>query len=196
MSKAAWLSTSIPAFLVLILFSIVPAAAQDGPRLAVFGGYTYWRADTKPLGFQDATELAGGKVSALFNLTPNFGVVGEIGGGWSNALKSYDAAIGPQISYPRGNLTFFGQVLFGKSKTRVAIPNFPNGGQTNTGTAFTGGGGLDYALGPRFSIRLAQADYLRSRAFGTDIGNIRVSTGIVYRFGRVKARRPEKLPAP
>ena len=95
------------AVFTVLLFSCLSLSAfgQDGPRYEVFGGYSYWRFDSAPLAFRDRPSMNGGTASAAFNLTPNIGVVGQIGGGWSDLLKSYDAAIGPQLSWRRGRMT-------------------------------------------------------------------------------------------
>jgi hypothetical protein len=58
---------------------------------------------------------------------------------------------------------------------------------SNTSFALATGGGLDYAVTNRISIRLGQADYFLTRHFN-DIGapnqnNFRVSAGIVFTFG-------------
>jgi len=45
------------------------------------------------------------------------------------------------------------------------------------------GGGVDFALTDRIAIRPIQADYLMSRFLGTRQDNIRLSAGIVLRFG-------------
>jgi hypothetical protein len=49
------------------------------------------------------------------------------------------------------------------------------------------GGGVDYRLTNRFAIRPVKVDYLMSRFSETESGgntqnNLRVSTGIVFRF--------------
>jgi hypothetical protein len=52
----------------------------------------------------------------------------------------------------------------------------------------TVGGGLDYRLSPHFSIRPAELDYLLTRfneftnTSAQSQNNLRVSTGIVFRF--------------
>ncbi len=196
MSAAKRLGFAIGLLFLISGLWTLPSAAQDGPRYEFFGGYSYWRFDSAPLAFRDRPSMNGGTVSAAFNITPNFGVVGQIGGGWSDLLKSYDAAIGPQLSYRRGRMTAFGQVLFGRAKTRLAIAGNVNGGESSASSLLSAGGGFDYRLTSHFSVRVAQFDYLRTKAFDISLGNMRVSTGIVYHFGLVKAHKPEKLPAP
>jgi hypothetical protein len=45
------------------------------------------------------------------------------------------------------------------------------------------GGGLNFPLGPLASFRAIQADYLLTRPGGTNINNLRISSGFVFRFG-------------
>jgi hypothetical protein len=178
---------------VFALTSSKPLAAQTAPRLQVFGSYSHLRFDSKKLGFADYSDLNGGNVGFIYNLNPYFGGVGEIGGDWGAPWKFYDAMAGPRFSYPRGKLTLFGEALFGKAKAHIAIPNEPNGGQSDSALAIDLGGGLDYRLTPRFSVRVIQADYLRSKVFGNTEGNLRFSVGIVYNMGQV-GRKRHRLP--
>jgi opacity protein-like surface antigen len=93
---------------------------------------------------------------------------------------------GPRVSYHRfGRVTPFGEVLFGVAHTGTELL-----GTTNSQNAFamTVGGGIDYRVNSRFSIRPAKVDYLLTRfnEFGIPNAqtqnNLRVSTGIVFRF--------------
>ena len=58
---------------VLLLLPL-PLLAQSYPRAEVFGGYSYFRAD--PVGFN----LNGFEGSLSGNISPWFGVVGDISG--------------------------------------------------------------------------------------------------------------------
>jgi len=193
MHTATRLAVAAALFFTLV---VLPAAAQEMPRYQVFGGYSYWRFDSPSLGFANTSELNGGKISAAFNLTRLFGVVGEVSGGWGPLVRAYDAVIGPQISYPRGRTVFFGQLMFGKAKSRVAIQGEPNGGTSSTGRAFNLAGGVDYEISSHFSIRAVQVDYLSTHTFDKDQSNLRFSAGLVYHFGRVGRHKKEKMPAP
>lgn len=46
------------------------------------------------------------------------------------------------------------------------------------------GGGLDLPVGEHFGVRLAQVDWLRTQHFSTSQNNIRLSTGIMFNFGK------------
>ena len=184
-----WMAVTI--FLALFCF---PCLAQDAPRFSVSGGYTYWRFDTRPLGFAGASGLNGGKFTGAFNLTPHFGVVVEADGGWGSHIKAYDGLAGARFYYPKGSARFFGEGLFGKAKSRINIPNI-NGDTVSSSIAYAAGGGLDYDITTHFAVR-AEAQYLRTSLFGQSQNNLQFSTGIVYHWGRVKAHKPKKLPKP
>ena len=51
------------------------------------------------------------------------------------------------------------------------------------GFAMALGGGVDVKLNDRFAIRAIQADYLRSDVFGGTTNGMRLSFGLVFRFG-------------
>lgn len=52
------------------------------------------------------------------------------------------------------------------------------------GFGLTLGGGLDYDLNSRFSLRFAQLDYEYSRVEDLNHNNFRFATGVVIKFGR------------
>ena len=181
-----WMAVTI----FLALFCL-PCLAQDTPRFAVSGGYSYWRLDTRPLGFAGATSLNGGKFSGTFNLTTHFGVIAEASGGWGPHIKIYDGLVGPRRSFPKGSARFFGEGLFGRAKSHMDI----NGSTTSSSIVFGAGGGLDYDITKHFAVR-AEAQYLRTSLFKLNQNNLQFSTGIVYHWGRIKAHKPKKLPKP
>jgi hypothetical protein len=192
MSMTNRLALAVPPLLLLAFLTDLPSLAQEVPRFEAFGGYSHLRFESTTLGFADNSNLNGGKIGLTFNLTPYFGVVGEIAGGWGSPLKVYDGLVGPQISYRKRKATFFGQVLFGKAKTHVNI----NGPATSSGRAIAFGGGVDYPVTSRFSVRLIHAEYLNTYTFQLNQNNLQLSTGLIYQFGHVKVHKPQKMPPP
>ncbi|HEY7616339.1 MAG TPA: outer membrane beta-barrel protein [Terriglobales bacterium] len=173
------------ALFVLLLASL--AAAQDTPRLALSGTYTYVRFDSTTLGFVDRSGLQGFNTGIAFNLHPNFGVVAEVGKQYGSDLQLTQWLVGPRIYYPKWGALLFGHVLFGQGQARLDITS----PVTNAGKAYAAGGGVDFPIGPRFSIRVIQAEYFRTRTFDRDQGNLRFSAGLVFRWGAVKKGKPE-----
>ena len=92
---------------------------------------------------------------------------------------------GPRVSYHHaGRMTPFGEVLFGTAHTSA---NLLGAGISSNAFAMSVGGGVDYKLSSHFAIRPVKVDYLMTRfsefANGTQTqNNLRVSTGIVFRF--------------
>jgi outer membrane immunogenic protein len=81
----------------------------------------------------------------------------------------------------------FGQVLVGLAHSSGTLVQGANPGAANAGAAFAGnfGGGLDLRLNPRFSIRLAEVDYLLTtfdNGTNNHQNNLRISAGLVIRF--------------
>jgi hypothetical protein len=177
-------------FCCLILF---PASlpAQDVPRVQVAVGYSRLQFDSKTLGFSDNSGLNGVTGSVAYNLAPQFGVVAESYGHWGSDLRVAGWQIGPQGLYQRWGGLFFGHALFGKAQTRATTTI----STTRTGTAVTLGGGFDYPVSDRFSVRVFQVDYMRTNTFDAAQNNVRFAAGVVYRWNTVgKHRRTRTAP--
>ena len=159
------------------------AATQDTPRIQIFGGYSRLQFDSKSLGLNENTGLNGWTASAAFNLIPEFGVVGEVGGYYGPNLRVRDWLIGPQVMYSRWHTLFFAHALFGKADTRITTTSIT---QTENGKSVAFGGGLDFPITQRLSLRVIQADYMTTHVFNANQSNVRFSTGIVYRWGAIK----------
>lgn len=176
--------------LLLVVLGSLPLVAQDTPRVEVFGGYSYLRFDSRSFGFASNSGLNGYNVAPAFNIISGFGVVAELSGQYGTNLNLRDVAIGPQFLYPRGKTIFFGHVLVGDARTLVHIGR----GIGDTKRAVVLGGGVDLSVSPRFAFRVFQVDYLHTSLFHNTQNNLRVSTGLVYRWGAIKQkghRRPD-----
>jgi len=168
------------------------AYAQDASKFDIFAGYSYVRANPSTSGV-DGFNLHGGSASIAYNANRWLSGVADFGGYHSgNTLGSgVDATLstylfGPRISYHRDSrITPFGHVLFG-----VAHIGGSNGlafSSSNNSFAMTVGGGVDFKVSHRLSIRPLQVDYLLTRFNEFGLGaqnqnNLRVSTGAVLHF--------------
>ena len=74
-----------------------------------------------------------------------------------------------------GKVRPFAEALFGASHVSGGI----EGSDTSFATAV--GGGLDYKIIKPVAWRF-QGDYVQTRLFGATQNNVRISTGIVFRF--------------
>ena len=167
-------------------------------ELELFGGYSYMRSN---LVFTGAPLSAnGGDASVAVYLSDWFGIVGDFGlyqqrniagQGFSLTFSSYQ--FGPRLRFPRlTHVTPFAHFLWGAGHangtvyTRSLGFGVPRLGVNNS-FVLTAGGGADWKVSPRIAIRLVQADYLHSEFLngsGNRQENIRLSTGVVFSFGR------------
>jgi outer membrane protein OmpA-like peptidoglycan-associated protein len=105
---------------------------------------------------------------------------------------------GPRISFRHDRITPFGQVLFGAAVASAVTVNACSGSLASceplareTAYAATAGGGVDLTLTRHIALRLFQLEYLLTGFRNVDSptgmksweGNIRLSTGIVFRSG-------------
>jgi hypothetical protein len=183
---------TIVLLLLLTIGAASPSAAQEMPRIQVFGGYSYTRYDTPSFGFSDTTGLNGYTFSPAYNLIRGFGVVAELSGQYKTGANLRDVAAGPQFLYARGNMLFFGRLLFGEARSLVQV----GGPQEDSSRVIIGGGGLDYSITSRFAVRAFQVDYVHTNLFNTTQDNLRFSTGLVYRWGTIKKTHRTLAPNP
>jgi opacity protein-like surface antigen len=175
---------------VLFLFSVT-AKAQETPKVDVFAGYSYVRANPATSG-APSFNLHGGSASLAWNANNWLGIVGDFGGyhtgeisGASVDATTYTYLFGPRVSYRKHDrFTPFGQILFGGAHQSVSA-----GGVSTSDNAFAMslGGGVDAKLTDRFSWRVGQVEYVLTRfpeatASAENQHNLRVSTGIVVHF--------------
>jgi len=107
--------------------------------------------------------------------------------------RFYTFLAGAQYTHPLRNGRVFGHALFGKSRNdeNIAEPTteFTFGRiPSSLGLAIAFGGGYDYPLNSRFTLRIIQVDYLHTKTYETTQNNIRASAGIVIHFTRKKKK--------
>ncbi|MFZ0760519.1 MAG: hypothetical protein WAM69_11255, partial [Candidatus Sulfotelmatobacter sp.] len=104
-------------------------------------------------------------------------------GGGAGGCASLNASVternflfGPRVSFSVGKFRPFAEALFGGAHVNVN-----NGVGSDTSFATSLGGGLDYKIVRPVAWRF-QGDYIQTRFFGGTQNNVRLSTGIVFRF--------------
>ena len=134
------------------------------------------------LGYSFLRASDGGSASIAGNFNRWFGIVGDFGGyraseaGISANVFSY--LFGPRISYrDNDRITPFAQVLVGGARISAA-------GASLNSFALAAGGGIDIKAAEHIAIRLVQAEYVFTRFAGEKQNNVRLSAGVVFRFGR------------
>ncbi len=183
-----------------VLVLTLTAAAQETPKAEVSLGFSYIRANLNnpavvgPGRTITGANLNGGSGSFAYNVTPTLGLVADVGGyrigqignaPVNSTLVSYLA--GPRVSYRHfSRITPFAQTLFGAAHAGSGALGTAG---TDNAFAMTAGGGLDARLTDHLVWRASQVEYLLTRF--RDAGptrntqnNLRVSTGLVFQFGK------------
>ena len=184
----------VVSLLALLSFSAAATVAQETPKLDVFAGYSYVRENPATTGVRSFS-LNGGSAQGIYHINDWLSGVADFGGyhngnilgtGAEGTLSTY--LFGPRVSYRSFHRILpFGEALFGVAHVGANVVG--NTASRNTfGMAL--GGGVDYRLNNRFSIRPLQVDYLLTRfqeGVTTTGGrqnqnNLRASAGIVVHF--------------
>lgn len=183
--------------LTLLLMLSFVAVAQDAPRVEVFGGYSYLRADS-----QDFPEhnLNGYTVSGNVNLNKWFGLKAD----FSDHYNDFQISPGVKAdlnlrfftggvqftSYKNEKVTPFVHVLAGvvRRSDSVSRANAGNGPRSfsDNAFAFIVGGGMDVNINKSLAWRAFQTDYVLTTL--EDLrddrqSNFRISTGLVWKIG-------------
>jgi opacity protein-like surface antigen len=186
--KQLWLITGL-----LFLLPLTAKAQEDTPKVEVFTGYSYLRAD----GERDTgTNLNGWNVSMAVNAKRWLGFVSDFSGHYGrerffNAggeIKRDQAVhtflFGPRFSFRNSSrVTPFAQALFGGVHGRNEGDTFINPPSSQTAFGLAAGGGLDIKVNDTLAFRVVQADYLLGNFKGNRQNNARLSTGLVFRIG-------------
>jgi opacity protein-like surface antigen len=159
----------------LAVLLILPAVAQDTPLVDVFGGYSYLHSDPGAL---PAAHTSGWEASVTYNWNDWLGLKADVDGHYCcDGQKMHDFLFGPEFTLHRGKIRPYVHALGGVSV-----------GRSDTFSedvwAVAIGGGVDWRVSDRMSIRVAQADWLGAH-YGDEVrNNFRFSTGLVFHFGK------------
>jgi opacity protein-like surface antigen len=183
----------------LLLFFLVCtelATAQLPIGGDAFVGYSYAGARVFASGANTGISANGWDGSVEGKFLPWLGVVADFdwhygGHGFTTCAPApctprlvtvnasrHNLLFGPRASMSRGRYTPFAELLLG-----FAHQTDSGGGisDSDAGFAFAVGGGVDYTLIKSVSARL-QLDSIHSRFFEQGQTNLRISTGIVFKF--------------
>ncbi|HYL92238.1 MAG TPA: hypothetical protein VEW69_03680 [Alphaproteobacteria bacterium] len=189
-------------------------AAQEIPKIELFGGYNYTNSNAaltgRPVSFN------GWSSSVAFNFNKWVGMVADGGGayrseevppftvnfpciinpticpppftipGETRSQRLYTYSFGPRFSYRNDSrFTPFGHVLFGGGRVTDSHKIIGGGRFTEASGShvLTLGGGVDYRLTNRLALR-TQTDLQQSRFFSDLHDGFRLSTGLVFNFGK------------
>ncbi len=152
--------------LAVLIVSAVAASAE--PKAEIFGGYQFTRLDGGP-------NMSGWNGALTGDIGRFFGVTGDFSGVYGSGLSFQTYTFGPEVHVHLPLVKPFAHALVGGARAA-------SGGVSNTGFDAMVGGGIDAGHGP-LAFRVAQFDWMLTRFSGyTDRKNVRVSSGIVFRF--------------
>jgi len=166
----------------LILVGCLRAAAQDAPKVEVFGGYS-WAGGN----------FHGWNTSVTVNVSKSFGLVADISGHYGNEVDgpilvkqdAHSFHFGPRFSHRGKRLTPFAYALFGFTRFHERATVFGQRlSDADTGFSTVLGGGLDVKLTDHLAIRTFQLDYFRPNFFGEAHNRGRLAFGVVLGFGK------------
>jgi hypothetical protein len=160
------------------------AMAQDAPRVEVFGGYSHFVADLSNTSYH----FNGGELAVTENINNWFGGTLDVGAQWGTQnginVNTQQLLYGPRFTYRKSkSVTPFGHILLGAIRGSQGFS-----GISHSAFRFAAalGGGVDIKVSEKASIRPIQVEYLMSRFMNTNLNNLRLSAGLVLRFGTVK----------
>lgn len=183
--------------IVTILCGVSGAFAADAPRVEFFGGYSYFHLNGAD---PEGVNAHGWNTSLAGNVNPWLGFVADFSG-HRDSLSFAEPVFGSFSSDRDINLFLFGprftlrkservqpfaHVLAGVARAdiRTSLASLGPFGATLNAFASAAGGGLDVRAGDHFAIRALQADYVYTRFGDQGQNSVRLSFGVVFRFGR------------
>jgi len=180
MRKIFWFSVVV---LALSAFSLAEDTSVS--KVDVFGGYSFMRTGNGALVSGTTSNLNGWNAAFTGNFNKYLGLTADVSGLYNGNLsgtgvdgKAYTFLFGPTVSYRTGSrITPFAHALFGVSRLSGTVAS-----TSDSSFAMAVGGGADLKVSPKFSLRLAQLDWMRTNYFSTTQNNMRLSTGVVLHF--------------
>jgi opacity protein-like surface antigen len=177
-----------------MLSAVVASAQETTPKVEVGLSYSWLHVNSSNFDFQRTGNGGSGYVE--YNINPIIGLVGDFGGYANTRTGINDKAL-TYLFGPRFNMRHFQrwtpyvQFLFGGAYAWSG----PNGFQQNQNAfATAAGGGLDFNLNKRISIKPIQVEYVMTQfdsaklggstaGFGDHQNDVRYSAGVVFKFG-------------
>jgi opacity protein-like surface antigen len=197
-------SVTVAAFSILMFGLYAGIAGAQVPTSGnVYFGYSYFNTNLAAINDSNQGSSRGGlngwqgtlegKVFPLLgivaDLTGEYGsldlggvcpvvpVGGGPGGGcttFSLTTHEYNVMFGPRVGTTIGKIRPFAEF-------EIGVGHVSTTGESDTSLATAVGGGMDYKLFRAVALR-AEGDYVHTHFFSAGQNNVRISTGIVFRF--------------
>jgi len=156
--------------LFVVAVGIAPVAAQnpEAPKAELFVGYSALFFEVS-----NGNAAHGYHVAGTGNVNSWLGLTGEVSGHINGGYVLHYALGGPRFTLRSSSSRIepFAHALAG---------GIVASGEGRFAMAF--GGGVDVRVTDRIAIRAVQADYAPIVTSGTVVNNVRVSSGVVFRF--------------
>ena len=153
---------------VLVCMISTLALAQEPPKPEVYGGYQFTSTD-------GGWHASGWNTAANMYITRWLGATADFSGVYHSGSNLYTYTFGPVVSTHTSSFSPYAHALFGGAHAA-------SGGIGDSGVAMLFGGGVDFGK-RKLVFRAVQFDWMVLRFSGiTDKNNMRVNTGILYRF--------------
>ena len=171
---------------LLALGAAASAQETTTPRYEVGVNYSWLHVNSANYDYQRTGN--GGSGYFEYNINNIVGLVGDFGGyantrtGINDRLLTY--MFGPRFNWRRGRLAPYVQFLFGGAY----VWSGPTYAATQNAFAMAAGGGLDYRLNHRVSLKPIQVEYVMTQinaanGFGSHQNDVRYSAGVSFQFG-------------
>jgi outer membrane immunogenic protein len=192
----AWMLLAIASVSVGPRVARAQAAEASKARPELAFGYSYVRSNAPPGGCTCFNQNGGSAEFAWPLKKPQFAVAGDVtvahaggiaSGGYGLTMSTYTAGLRYVPKMGHSAIVPFGQVLVGLGHASGTLVTGPGTNVGNAGAAFASivGGGVDWRLKGRWSIRLVEADYLLTtfdNGGNNHQNNLRINTGVAVRF--------------
>jgi peptidoglycan-associated lipoprotein len=175
----------------------------DAPRIDITTGYHLINANAPP-GECGCFTANGGYIGAQYNLSSRFGLGGEVGTVHASKISSLGQNLalttflaGPRITLPGRRISPFGEFLAGGARAGDSyFPKGSIGGSSASSFAYSAGGGVDFDLNSRYSVRLFDVSFLHTSFPNGANGaqrQIQINAGIVMHFGAPRGDAPQYI---
>ena len=153
----------------ILVWGVSAMAQEEYPKAELFGGYQFTHLGP-------SLNVNGWNAAVNGNINRWVGVTADFSGSYKGGGHMYTYMFGPAFCVRTKTVTPFVHALFGGT---TIGEGGGNGGAFSMGL----GGGMDVNAGRHLALRLLQADWFLLHAGGeTAKKNVRVSTGLVFRF--------------
>jgi hypothetical protein len=185
-ARALWGTVST---CIMLGLSSSLSVGQQVSQWDVFGGYSYMRFDSRPLGYAGSSNLNGWNAAVAYNFTDDLSLAADASGHYGNSISAYTYSLAPQYSYRWEHSRAFAQFLIGKGQNTINIEQPTRSGFEGVSFMLGAGAGYDWDYNERYTFRVVQVDYVHTHTFDHTQNNARISAGIIVHFGRTHKKR-------